>query len=172
MRKILLILFISSSFCVFSQPGFAIRTPRYDSIDFETLKDIGFYFNDVDLTENRVDTLFANTIISRTYEDERIVKEYYSLITFYEKDNLLVLQTDSNLDKKIMFLNFFYEEGSKYTASKIYSTENGDRVNLEYEYKNPSEKILSYITIYPNNKNEYMVSYMLLNQDKINSLRN
>jgi hypothetical protein len=69
-----------------------------------------------------------------------------------------------------MFLKFFYEEGSKYTASKIYSTENGDRVNLEYEYKNPSEKILSYITIYPNNKSEYSVVYMNLDSQKLKKI--
>lgn len=166
----MLVYLISLPFFSFSQPGFAISTPRYDSVDFETLKDIGFYFNDVDLVENRIDTLYTNTIISRTHEDERIVKEHFNSITFYEKDNLLVLQTDSNLDKEIMFLKFFYEEGSKYTASKIYSTENGDRVNLEYEYKNPSEKILSYITIYPNNKSEYSVVYMNLDSQKLKKI--
>ena len=158
-NTILFVIFLLYSPIVFCQSIYPTEIPLWDSIDMEGLKDIGFYFNKIDLVENRIDTLYSDSVFIRTLDDNRIIEKSDNFITFYEYDNLLVLNSDSNIDKKFMFLNFLYEEGTLFFSSKHYSSENGDRVIIEYKIKNHSEKKIAYISIYSNKKNDYFLTY-------------
>ena len=96
-------------FTLFSQNRYEGFRPRFDSMELETLKQYGIYFNDEDLIENRIDTLSSSYKVMFTDSDEKIINQENNLITFYEYENLLVLNSDSNIEKKIIFLFFFYE---------------------------------------------------------------
>jgi|688.fasta_scaffold54593_4 hypothetical protein len=160
MRNIILFLsFLFYSPFVFSQSMFTTEIPVWDSSVISGLKDCGFYFNRIDLIENRIDTFVSKSKLRFTINDEMIVKEDNSKISFYEYDNLLVLNSDSNFEKEIMFLDFLYEEGSIYSISKSYSSENGGKVVINYDIENETKKNITSIYIYSNNKNDYCVVY-------------
>jgi hypothetical protein len=147
-------------FTLFGQSDFYNYIPNYDSIEFETLKDIGFYFNQTDLVENRIDTLYSTSVLIRTIDDGKVLEKRDNLITFYEYDNLLVFRSNPNIEKEIMFLNFLYEEGTIYTISKIFLTDNGDRIKIEYQIENGIDKKLSHIMIYSKNKIECKITFL------------
>jgi len=159
MKKIMLALFINLSFSCFGQicNGFM---PRFDSVELETLKLYGIYYNDVDQVEDRIDTLnSSHKIIFRKNEEEKNIIQGYNLITFYEYDNLLVINSDSNVEKKIIFLNFLYEMGENAVCEKNYCSETGDRILIKYDVDNFSKKTISRVSIISDVKNEYIASY-------------
>jgi hypothetical protein len=167
MKKNLLVYFISLPFLSFSQSGFETHIP--DSIPIESLREFGGYKKTIDLFDNRIDTLLTNSKGTFTRDDKVRFEEYNSTIYFYEYDNLLVLNSDSPFDKKLMFLDFLYEEGSFYSVSKYYLTEKGEKIIFYYDV-NESDKKLSTIYFYSTHKNEYCITYtrrIKYNQEKI-----
>ncbi len=127
----------------------------------DTSVDLGIYINKIDLIENRIDTLITKSKGIFTIDSKTIFKDYESTINFYEYDNVLVLNSESNIEKKIIFLNFLYEYGSLYTSNKYYTTENGEKVMIYYETENEveSDKKIKSIFIFSNKTNEYCTTY-------------
>ena len=146
-------------FTLFGQNRYEGFRPRFDSMELETLKQYGIYFNDEDLIENRIDTLSSSYKVMFTDSDEKIINQENNLITFYEYENLLVLNSDSNIEKKIIFLFFFYEMGEKDSCEKIFYSENGERIFIKYKIDKFSKKTISHISITSDKKNEQIVSY-------------
>jgi len=156
---ILASLFIFISLTINSQSRIPNSEPRWDSLELEGLKEIGFYFNKTDLNDRRIDTLDSNIKQISTLNDDRIVEEHNNLITFYEYENLLVLNSDSNIEKRFLFLTFLYEEGTPYHSSRHFTSDKGERIVIEYKTTNTSEKRMFYVSIYSEFKNDYLVTY-------------
>ena len=156
----MLIVFISLPFLSFCQSEFKLFVPRFDSLELETLKLYGIYYNDVDQVEDRIDTLnSSHKIIFRQNEEEKNIIQGYNLITFYEYDNLLVINSDSNVEKKIIFLNFLYEMGENDILGKNYLSESGESITIKYKIDSSCKKIISRISIISDFTNDYIVSY-------------
>jgi hypothetical protein len=152
-------LFVFTSQNINSQSRIPNSEPTWDSLELEGLKEIGFYFNKTDLIDSRIDTLDSNIKQIRTLDDDRIIEEQNNLITFYEYENLLVLNSNSDIEKKFLFLTFLYEEGTPYHSSRHFLSDKGERIVIEYKSKNSSEKKMFFVSIYYSQKNDYLVTH-------------
>jgi len=144
---------------LFGQNGYQGFMPRFDSMELETLKQYGIYFNDKDLIQNRIDTLSSSYKVVFTDNDEKIISQEENLITFYEYENLLVLSSDSNIEKKIIFLDFLYEMGENDSCEKNFFSESGERIFIKYKIDKYYKKTISHISITSDKKNEHIISY-------------
>lgn len=151
--------FMSICFDTYSQSKVPNSEPSWDSTELEGLKDFGFYFSKTDSIQNRIDTFKSDVVQSRTLNDDIIIEEKSCLINFFGNENLLVLNSDSNIDKKFLFLKFLYEEGTPYYCTRHFLSDKGERVVIEYKVKNTLERTIFYISIYSNEKNDYLVTY-------------
>jgi hypothetical protein len=160
MRKdIILFLLLGISIFSFGQSRVSNYVPHWDSLELEGYKDLGLYFNKIDLTENRVDSFISKVNYSNNYDDENIKEEVTYTIVFHEFDNLLVIENIEKFQIDFYFLEFLYEEGSYYHCTKHYSTEKSDRISIEYNIDEAKNKTIAYLTVYSNEKNEYRRSY-------------
>ena len=105
------------------------------------------YYTEVDPSAgiNFIDTLTTNKFSIFEYGEQKIFNEN-DLITFYNKEKLLVISSEKSLIDKTLFMSFEHEERYGVTLKKYFVGENEERIILSY-FLVDDKKILNWISI-------------------------
>lgn len=139
MKNIILSFILIFPFVVFGQ--IENDTIVYDS--FSYLENNNLITNEVDLIEERRDSLFANTLgVDMNFNNPEFNEGKY-LIVFYEYDNLLLIVDEKTQKQKITFLTFRVETIYNNFMVKYFMTDKGDFVELRYHKEGDVIKLLA-----------------------------
>lgn len=128
MKKLIVFLVLFIPFISFSQvESDTIVTDT--SYDYEV---VNVDVNEIDLIEDRNDTINTNRFILDLFSSNYNVEEKYYFIVFHELDNLLVIEDKKSLKKQYYFMDFRCEITIDNIITKEFKDNNNVYFTLSY----------------------------------------
>jgi hypothetical protein len=156
MKNILLVILLFLSVLSFSQ---VIDSTQVDNetqllLEMFTTKNDYIRYDENQEDKSKIDTLISNTIYVRDFQEEfqhdTLLKEK-NIFTFFQKDNLLSIESSVNYKTIYLFLTFQHETGYETNTQgfcyKTYTNEKGDFIKFNYSVSKEGLKKLGGIEI-------------------------
>ncbi len=139
MKNLLLFLSLFTTLTCFSQVVDSIKVDNQEELLLEIFATKNDYISYDDKKGGKVDTLISERIyirdFSEEYQRDTILKEK-NIFIFFQKENLLVIESQVNYKTSYLFLTFQFENGYETNTQgfchKTYINEKGDFIKLNY----------------------------------------